>query len=479
MVVALCERRIRRYAVYISETQDQADKHVATIAAMLESCGVDRAVNKYGMSKGWRRNRLRTANYTIDALGLDTATRGIKVEADRPDLMVLDDIDDLQDSPAATTKKIDTLTATVLPVGSPDCAVLAIQNLVLPNGVFARLADGRADFLADRIVSGPYKALEDFAIKSENGELVIEGTPTWAGQGLVECLGFVKTWGSRAFVRECQQDVVIAQGGLWIQTDIDALRVTTIPQLTRIAVAIDPSATGNATSDEAGIVVGGIGPCRCKGFTEIHGFLLEDLSQIASPEVWASIAVGAYNKYRGDRMVAESNNGGEMVKVTIGTVKGAPPVKLIHASRGKITRAEPVAALSEQKKIHHMGHFDKLEGELCGYTAGSAKSPGRLDSFVFLWTELLLPAGAAPSDEDMALWAKGEGFAKPGEPLEAPPLEADPEGGRVPARADLEEGLSGLDAEIADFARGAAFQAAPQLPPGYDPRLAAAQRRGW
>jgi hypothetical protein len=175
---------------------------------------------------------------------------------------------------------------------------------------------------------------------------------------------------------------------LWNSEDIETLRVTKAPELTRIVTAIDPSAT--STGDEAGIIGAGIGMCNCKEKPELHGFLLEDASLQASPDKWASAAVTSYHKLESDRLIAESNNGGEMVKVTIGTVKDAPPVKLIHASRGKHTRAEPIAALYEQGKIHHVGNFPELEEELTGWEPGDADSPNRLDALVWAFTELMI-----------------------------------------------------------------------------------------
>lgn len=185
LAASMCAMRLtRHYIIYVCETQDQADKHVATIATLLESASVERALNKYGSSKGWRRERLRTREgATIDALGLDTAARGIKVDDDRPDLMVLDDIDGRHDSAAATQKKIETLTTTILPAGSSDCAVTFIQNLIHPNSIASQLADGRADFLNDRIVSGPYKAINNLKYEPRNSAISLP-SPTRAGRGL-------------------------------------------------------------------------------------------------------------------------------------------------------------------------------------------------------------------------------------------------------------------------------------------------------
>lgn len=179
------------------------------------------------------------------------------------------------------------------------------------------------------------------------------------------------------------EDIDEVPGALWTRAGIERMRVVKAPDLYRIATAIDPSATSSGA--EAGIMTGGVGLCDCRGKAEPHGFLLSDDSVQASPEQWANGAVTAYHKHGADTLIAESNNGGEMVRVTIGTVPGAPAVKLIHASRGKYTRAEPVSLLP----IHLVGSFPRLEDELCTWIPGMA-SPNRLDAFVWLYTELML-----------------------------------------------------------------------------------------
>lgn len=134
-VAALAAMRKRRYALYVCATQDQADDHVANIATMFESPrfaviypkAASRKLSRYGHSRGWRRNRLRTASgFTIDAIGLDTAARGAKMEEDRPDVMILDDLDEENDDKRAVDKKIRALTRKLLPAGSDDLAVLEI-----------------------------------------------------------------------------------------------------------------------------------------------------------------------------------------------------------------------------------------------------------------------------------------------------------------------------------------------------------------
>lgn len=175
---------------------------------------------------------------------------------------------------------------------------------------------------------------------------------------------------------------------LWKREQIEKLRVTEHPTLTRIVVALDPSATRGG--DEAGIISAGVGMCSCNGKPEQHGFVLDDSSLQGSPDQWATASVSAYNRLHADRLIAESNNGGEMVSTTIGTIRNAPPVKLIHASRGKQTRAEPVAALYEQGKVHHVGYYPKMEAELCMWDTSQPNSPNRLDALVWAVTELMV-----------------------------------------------------------------------------------------
>ena len=172
------------------------------------------------------------------------------------------------------------------------------------------------------------------------------------------------------------------QGAIWKRSLLDDLRVSAVPELTRIVVAVDPSTTSGEEADEAGIVAAGLG-------ADGHGYVLEDASLRGTPNEWATAGVAVYNKWRANTLVAESNQGGEMVSLTFGTIKGAPHVKLIHASHGKVARAEPVHALYEQKRAHHVGFFPELEDEYCNWIPGS-KSPNRLDAAVYALTELMI-----------------------------------------------------------------------------------------
>ena len=171
-------------------------------------------------------------------------------------------------------------------------------------------------------------------------------------------------------------------GALWKRDEIEAHRVTAHPDLVRIVVALDPEATSTEGSAETGIIVSGLG-------VDGHGYVLEDLSRRDSPLGWARQAVTAYHKYMADRIVGEVNNGGEMIEAIIRTIDPNVSYTAVRASRGKQTRAEPVAALYEQGRMHHVGVHGELEDQLCGWSPGD-KSPDRLDALVWSFTELML-----------------------------------------------------------------------------------------
>ena len=174
------------------------------------------------------------------------------------------------------------------------------------------------------------------------------------------------------------EDVDEAPGALWTRDNIEKSRVVKIETLSRIVVGVDPSATSGG--DEAGIITA--------GRTKADYYTLSDDSIQGSPQVWATAAVTAYYKYNADLIVAEKNNGGEMVESVIKQVDPNVRVKLVWASRGKATRAEPISALSEQGRDHHVGSFPKLEDELCLWIPGDT-SPNRLDAKVWAYTELM------------------------------------------------------------------------------------------
>jgi phage terminase large subunit-like protein len=180
-------------------------------------------------------------------------------------------------------------------------------------------------------------------------------------------------------------------GALWRREDIDDTRVAEAPKdLERVIVAVDPAASSHEGSDEHGIVV--VGLAR-DGDGYARGYVLDDASLRGTPEEWARAAVRMYRKWRADRIVAEKNNGGEMVETVIKTADRSVPIKLVHASRGKAVRAEPISALYEQGRIHHVGRFDELEDQMCTFSVDNVRnesegSPDRVDALVWGFTEL-------------------------------------------------------------------------------------------
>ena len=185
-------------------------------------------------------------------------------------------------------------------------------------------------------------------------------------------------------------------GALWRRATIEALRVRKLPDgvtLVRVAIGVDPEASSGEGAAETGILVAGLG-------SDDQGYLLDDCTLRGTPAEWGAGVVTAYFTHHADRIVAEANNGGEMVEHTIRTVRDAQdrpigrnlPIRIVHASHGKEARAEPVSALSEQGRIHHVGAFPELEDQLCEWVPRSgAPSPDRLDAYVWVFSDLMVP----------------------------------------------------------------------------------------
>ena len=200
------------------------------------------------------------------------------------------------------------------------------------------------------------------------------------------------------------------EGALWKREWIDAHRMDELPTaLVRVVVSIDPAMTSGEESAETGIIVTARGQ-------DGRGYVLDDVSLRGTPDAWAKAALRAYHRHRADAIVGEVNNGGEMVEHTIRTVEGGAtvPFIMIHASRGKATRAEPVSALYEQGRVSHIGMFSALEDQMCSWVPGET-SPDRMDALVHGLTELgiaeyFAPAGlvAQASPEAPSRFVRGE-----------------------------------------------------------------------
>ena len=217
-----CVKLSRRFGLYVCATQVTANNHIISIRSQFERLGIKRAENDYGVSVGWSAQRLTTENgFTLVALGLDQSNiRGLNLHDLRPDLIVLDDIDDLNDTAEAATKKLSIIVSTVIPAGSTDRAVLFVQNEIHANSVMAQMVSGEAGALRNRILSKTV-AIEGLVIgRKPNPEpggidlLTIEaGTSTWPGKSLAQWEADLNESTEDAFLRECQGK--LGAGGLF------------------------------------------------------------------------------------------------------------------------------------------------------------------------------------------------------------------------------------------------------------------------
>lgn len=181
-------------------------------------------------------------------------------------------------------------------------------------------------------------------------------------------------------------------GALWTRDMLDAARIKDAPELRRVVVAVDPSGTsGNDGGDDIGIVIAGIG-------MDGRAYVLGDWSCNMSPDGWGRRVREAFTHYRADRIIAERNFGGAMVEAVIRAVDAKLPVTMVTASRGKIARAEPIAALYEQARVTHVGSFPALEDQMCAMTPTGfigEGSPDRADALVWALSDLMLGKGSA------------------------------------------------------------------------------------
>lgn len=189
--------------------------------------------------------------------------------------------------------------------------------------------------------------------------------------------------GRQELMAEMLEDVA---GALWNRTMIESTRIQARDMrwdmLVRVVIAIDPAVSTGDESDETGIIAAAL-------VRSGHCIILDDLSNRESPLNWARIAVNGFNSRGADRIVAEVNNGGNLVEVTLRAVAPDIPYRAVRASDNKYTRAEPIAALYEQGRVHHLGTFPELEDQMCGYVPRSSrKSPDRMDALVWALTEL-------------------------------------------------------------------------------------------
>jgi predicted phage terminase large subunit-like protein len=193
---------------------------------------------------------------------------------------------------------------------------------------------------------------------------------------------------------------------LWRRDYIKRAEMPT--DMRRIVIAIDPAATAEIGSDETGIVAAGVD-------IDGQGYVLDDESARFRPEEWARRAISLFDQYGADRIVAEVNNGGDMVEAVLRAIRPDIPYTAVRATRGKVTRAEPIAALYERGKISHCGEFDELEAQMCSFTTGFDRksqgySPDRVDALVWAFTDLFPEITDRVPDASQFAIPRGQGW---------------------------------------------------------------------
>jgi len=233
----------------------------------------------------------------------------------------------------------------------------------------------------------PIKLLRDWTSRSDGSVYVTKGSTfenstNLSQTALIELKARYE--GTRIGRQELYGELLeSAEGALWSRHWIENCRIAAdkVPPLIRIVTAIDPAVTSGEESDETGIVTAGMS-------ADGRYFILADDTIRATPMGWAQAAINAYKKHKADRIIAEGNNGGDMIINLLHQVDRNVPVRKVTATRGKQLRAEPISALYEQHRVHHVGAFPQLEDQMVMWTPESKESPDRLDALVWALTEL-------------------------------------------------------------------------------------------
>jgi phage terminase large subunit-like protein len=216
-------------------------------------------------------------------------------------------------------------------------------------------------------------------------------------------------------------------GAGWKRETIDDARVRTIDGvvLSKIVVAVDPMVSASSEESETGIVVAGLGA------VDREVYVLEDASTYGTPDEWAGAVIDALDRWDADYVVGEVNNGGDLVETVLRTKRQSLAYRAVRASRGKFARAEPVTALYEQARVHHVGSdFHDLEDQMCNWTVDADWSPDRMDALVWAVTELAIRGGVWSSSQVAAIRRGGSGRGK---------LVRDPETGEMVPRDEVDK----------------------------------------
>jgi phage terminase large subunit-like protein len=231
----------------------------------------------------------------------------------------------------------------------------------------------------------PIKILRDWVARNDSSVYVTRGS-TFDNATNLSSAALVELQARYAGTRTGRQELYgelleDIEGALWHRSNIESNRLNSAPNLIRIVVAIDPAVTSSDESDETGIVVAGV-------TAEGKFYVLDDRSCRLSPDGWGRVAIEAYHEWKADRIIAETNNGGDMVGILMQTIDPTITVTKVNATRGKRVRAEPIYALYEQNRVHHVGSFPQLEDQMVTWTPDVSKSPDRMDALVWAITEL-------------------------------------------------------------------------------------------
>jgi phage terminase large subunit-like protein len=354
-----------------NEAQTHPDSAYAVVARTTQDC---REVCLEG-----RSGLLRALGLTIDSREYNRTTGEIRLlngtviyaySAERPDRMRGPNLNGAWCDELATWARREAWTEGLMPtlrIGRPHVVVTTTPRMVLLVRELASRDDGSVHLTRgttfDNAANLSPEALDELRRRYEGSRL-----------------------GRQELYGELLEDI---EGALWQRQWIDVPRVDTpLTDLVLVVVGVDPAVTSGENSDETGIVTVGRGQ-------DGHGYVLSDRSCRVSPDIWAKRAVNAFHDHSADRIVGEVNNGGDLIGTVLRTQDERVPFKKVHASRGKQIRAEPIAAMYEQGRIHHVGSWPELEDQLCTWVPGEGDSPDRLDALVWALSEVMLTGGQA------------------------------------------------------------------------------------
>jgi hypothetical protein len=431
-VVALLATQRRKYCVYVSGTQDSANDRVGSISdlaigsEMLGAWHPEMAsafLEDKARQSRWNSKRIEFGNGTVvDAAGLDTKARGKKSGEQRPDLIILDDIDEPSDSARVRNRKLMRLRG-ILGGGAPGggTLVLFVQNRIYDDSIQSQVIDRRIGMLADRLVIGPVPMVRNATYRPDPttpGRTLISGTPSWPEVWPLEaCQAEMDRLDVMPFRRENQDDLHLDVPGALLKSEHIIHEPVTLAQLSKTIVAVDPATTSKPGSDETGIV--GVGR-----HVDGRWVVLEDRTKQWPVSEWPTEVDALAVELRASEVILEGNNGGELnvaaveaaqrerlrpltdrLKLVLSLIGEAGlssdlaaerdwlqaelaaahryRVRLVHASEPKAVRAGRPAARYQTHEVIHAKPLPKLEARWTGWVPGvSRDSPGDLDACV-------------------------------------------------------------------------------------------------